>query len=268
MGEGATEPVIRVEGLSTRLGGHWVHREVNLEARRGEMLGVVGASGSGKTALLQQVAGLLRPASGRVEVLGMDVHRVSGGHLRELRKRWGILYQNGALFSALNVFENVAFPLRELARYGEALEEDLLRELTWLKLSLVRLELDDAWKLPGELSGGMVKRVALARALALEAELLLLDEPTTGLDPILAREFAALLLQLREELGLSGLMISHDLNALARLCDRVAVLVEGRIVATGSLEEVAQVDHPFVQDLFTPTPGWERMYRLSHQTRQ
>ncbi len=264
MADSRIDPVIRVAGLRTRLGDRLVHSNVNLEVGRGEILGVIGASGSGKTALLKQVAGLLQPESGQAEVLGVDVHRASWSEARELRKRWGILYQNGALFSALTVFDNVAFPLRELARYGEALEEDMVRELTWLKLAMVHFEPEDAWKLPGELSGGMVKRAALARALALEAELLFLDEPTTGLDPILAREFTDLLGELRKELGLSGLMISHDLDALASLGDRIAVLGEGCILTTGSLEEVAQVDHPFIQDLFTPTRGQERMYRLSH----
>ncbi len=259
------ERVIQVEGLSTWLGQQWVHRDLDLEAYRNEMLAVVGASGSGKSALLQQIVGLLRPQTGYVEVLGIDVHRVGGDQARYLRQRWGIVFQQGALFSALNVFDNVAFPLRELARYGEGLDEAAICELTWLKLGMVKLGEDDAWKLPAELSGGMAKRAALARALTLEAELLFLDEPTAGLDPVLAREFNTLIAEVRQELGLGGLIISHDLHTLASLSDRVAILTEGRILAVGTLEEVAQIDHPFVRDLFLPSPAQERIYRLSHR---
>ncbi len=254
--------MIRVADLGTRFGGRWIHRHLDLEIRAGELLGVVGASGSGKSLLLHQILGLLRPAEGRIRVHGLDIHRASPAEYRALRKEWGILFQTGALFSAFTVFDNVAFPLREMARFGEGLEEDVIRELTWLKLDSVRLEPGDAVKRPEELSEGMVKRAALARALILDPALLLLDEPTAGLDPALAREFLDLLTELRREMALSGLVISHDLDALATLGDRLAVLAEGRIVAEGTLEEVARAEHPFIRGLFRPSRGQARLNRL------
>lgn len=263
MAEDGPGPIIRVHNLGTRLGERWIHRHLSLETRPGEVLGVVGASGSGKSVLLHQILGLLEPAEGRIRIRGIDIHRATVAELRRLRQSWGILFQTGALFSAFTVFDNVAFPLREMARYGEALEEGLLRELTWLKLDSVRLSPEDAHKRPEELSEGMIKRAALARALVQEPDLLLLDEPTAGLDPTLSREFTDLITELRRELGLSGLVISHDLDALATLSDRLAVLAEGRILTQGTLEEVARVDHPFIRDLFAPSAGRERLQRLS-----
>jgi phospholipid/cholesterol/gamma-HCH transport system ATP-binding protein len=258
--------MIQVQDLGTRFGPDWIHRHLNLETFPGEVVGVVGASGSGKSVLLHQILGLLAPAEGQVRVHGIDPHRASGDEYRWLNSQWGILFQTGALFSAFTVFDNVAFPLRELARFGNRLDEDVIRELTWLKLDSVQLEAADAGKRPEALSEGMVKRVALARALILDPSLLLLDEPTAGLDPTLAREFTELITEIRGELELSGLVISHDLNALATLGDRLAVLAEGRIIAQGTLEEVAEVDHPFIQSFLKPSRGQERVYRLSRRS--
>lgn len=260
----ASQPpvMIRVEDLGTRMGDRWIHRHLNLAAYSGELLGVVGASGSGKSLLLHQILGLLPAAEGQVRVHDVDIHRATPDEYQRLRKEWGILFQTGALFSAFTVFDNVAFPLREMARFGEALEEDLIRELTWLRLESVQLEPEDARKRPEELSEGMVKRVALARALILDPALILLDEPTAGLDPALAREFLDLLTELRQEMALTGLVISHDLDALATLSDRLAVLADGRIVTAGSLEEVARSGHPFAQSLFQPSRGQKRLAQL------
>ncbi len=246
----STDTVVAVHDLHKRLGGRWVHRGVELEVFSGEILGVVGASGSGKTTLLRQIIGLLKPDHGTIRVLGQDVHSADLHAAQLLRSRWGVLFQEGALFSGLTVFENIAFPMRELAVIGESLHEDYIRDLVLVKLELVGLDPTDAWKLPAELSGGMIKRVALARSLALDAELLFLDEPTTGLDPNSAAEFDHLLSNLHGELRFTGLMITHDINSLAAISDRVAVLAEGRVLTTGPLAEVVRVDHPFIRAFF------------------
>ncbi len=255
--------VIRVEGLCTRMSGRWVHRDLNLVAKRGEILTVVGASGSGKSLLLQHITGLMTPQSGRVEVLGVDVHRADEETLRRLRLRWGILFQQDALFSAFSVFDNVAFPLRELNRYGHRLDRQLIADLVWSKLAMVGLAPEDAHKMPAELSGGMAKRAALARALVLEAELLLLDEPTAGLDPLLAGELVELIRTIHREQGLSAVVISHELDTIIALSDRLALLDEGRILATGTLEQLATLDHPLVSRLFAVSAARERLARLA-----
>lgn len=254
--------VVDVRGLCTRLNGHWIHQDLNLQLKRDQVLAIIGGSGSGKTVLMHHIIGLLKPAAGTVQVLGSSIHHLAPDEIRRRGRRWGVLFQQGALFSALNVFDNVAFPLREMKKDRELIDEDSIRELVFLKLQMVGLDTDDAWKYPSELSGGMVKRAALARALALEAELLFLDEPTAGLDPILAGEFDSLLLELRKELRLSVLLITHDLNSLATLSDQVAVLGEGRLLTTGTLEEIAQFDHPFVQQFFHHRQGEARLRAL------
>ncbi|WP_018410912.1 ABC transporter ATP-binding protein [Methyloversatilis thermotolerans] len=240
------KPVIEVSGLVTRFGRQTIHAGLDLAVLAGEVVALVGGSGSGKTTLLRQIVGLLRPASGEVKVLGQPV--LSGDPLadRALRRRFGVLFQQGALFSALNVFENIAFPLREL----RWLDRDTVRDLVMVKLAMVELEAQHAWLMPAELSGGMVKRVALARALALEPELLLLDEPTAGLDPDRSAAFVELIRRLRQQLGLTVVLVTHDLDTLAALATRVAVLGERRILAYGTLEHVMAQDHPFIRGFF------------------
>lgn len=256
------ELAIDVRGLCTRFGRHWVHRDLNMQLRRGEVLALIGGSGGGKTVLMNHIIGLLKPTAGTIEVFGTPIHHLSRTEIRRRGRRWGVLFQQGALFSALNVFDNIAFPLREMRKDREVVDEESLRELVFLKLQMVGLDPDDAWKFPAELSGGMTKRAALARALVLDAELLFLDEPTAGLDPILAEEFDSLLLELRKELRLSVLLITHDLNSLASLSDRVAVLGEGHLMTTGTLEEVAGFDHPFIHQFFHQRGGEARLRAL------
>lgn len=243
-------PVIEIHDLHKRFGGQQVHDGIELEVRRGEFLSVIGTTGSGKSTLMHQVIGLLRPDAGSIHVLGYPVNELDGTAARSLRRRWGVLFQRGALFSAFNVFDNIAFPMRELRKEGWSIDEAMLRDSVALKLHMVGLEPDAAWKHPSHLSGGMLKRAALARALMLEAELLFLDEPTTGLDPASSAEFDAMLGELHEELNLTVMMISHDVYSVAALSDRVAVLDGGKLVTVGTLREVAGFDHPFVRDFF------------------
>jgi phospholipid/cholesterol/gamma-HCH transport system ATP-binding protein len=254
--------VIEVRGLSSRLGGQRIHDGLDLEVHRREILALIGNSGSGKTVLLRHIIGLLTPVRGSVRVLGEDIRNLSGFERRNLCRRWGVLFQQGALFSAFTVFDNIAFPLRELHKDGLGMDEGSVREFVRLKLGMVGLEPRDAWKYPAELSGGMIKRVALARALALEPELLFLDEPTTGLDPISSGDFDALLLELHRELEFTVLMVTHDRNTLAAVSDRVAVLEDGRILAAGSLDEVAAFDHPYIKRFFHRRQGDEALRSL------
>ncbi len=239
-------PVVAVRGVWTRFGETVIHRDLDLTVERGQVLGLVGGSGSGKTTLLREIVGLLKPERGTVHLFGHSVFADDPLLRRELRRRFGVLFQQGALFSALSVFDNIAFPLRELKRFDEALIGELVR----LKLSMVELEAQHGGLMPSELSGGMVKRVALARALALEPELLVLDEPTAGLDPDLAESFVRLLGTLQKELGFTVVMVTHDLDTLAGLADRIAVLAEQRIIACGRPAEVLAVDHPFIRNFF------------------
>ena len=244
-------PIIEVRGLWTQFGRQIVHRDLDLTVYRGEIISLVGGSGSGKTVLLRQMLGLEKPARGSVRIFGRDLHQ--GGHedLRELRSRWGVLFQEGALFSALSVYDNVALPLRE----RKTLSESMIRDLVLMKLAMVSIEPLHADKMPAELSGGMVKRVALARALALEPELLFLDEPTAGLDPDRSESFVELLQGLQRELKLTVVMVTHDLETLVALSDRVAVLADLRLVAVGDVQEVAAYDHPFVRNFFRGDRG-------------
>ncbi len=241
-----TAPVIEVRDLSARFGPHWVLRGLNLDVAKGEMVALVGGSGSGKTTLLRQLTGLLMPTRGEIRLFGEPLFGGGAARERALRQRFGVLFQQGALFSAFNVFDNIAFPLREL----KCFDATTIRDLVMLKLEMVELLPRHALLMPAELSGGMVKRVALARALALEPELLLLDEPTAGLDPDRSAGFVRLTRLLGEELGLTVVLVTHDLDTLAALATRVAVLAEQRIVACGTLDEVMQFDHPFVHKFF------------------
>lgn len=262
-----TPPVIRIRDLSIRFGDVWVHQGLNLDIERGELVSLVGGSGSGKTTLLRMVVGLLMPTGGTIEIFGEPLF--GGGIAREraLRRRFGVLFQHGALFSAFNVFDNIAFPLRELKRY----DEGAIRDLVMLKLSMVELLPRHGKLMPAELSGGMIKRVALARALALEPELLLLDEPTAGLDPDRSDSFVRLIRMLGDELGLTVLLVTHDLDTLAALSTRVAVLAEHRILAYGTADEIMHIDHPFIRNFFLSERSVRALQNSGHdplQTRQ
>ena len=248
------DAVIDIRGLVTRFGSNVVHDGLDLALPAGEVLALVGGSGSGKTTLLRQVIGLLRPQQGQIRVFGQPLFSGDALADRQLRRRFGVLFQQGALFSALNVLENIAFPLREL----RWLDRDAINDLVMIKLAMVELEPQHAWLMPAELSGGMIKRVALARALALEPELLLLDEPTAGLDPDSSEAFVALIRRLRDQLGLTVVLVTHDLDTLAALATQVAVLGERRILAYGPLDHVMKHDHPFIRSFFCA----ERMSRV------
>ncbi|HXV23828.1 MAG TPA: ATP-binding cassette domain-containing protein [Alphaproteobacteria bacterium] len=245
----ASEPrevVIRVRRLATRFGTQTIHDGLDLDVYRGEILGVVGGSGSGKSVLLRTIIGLNRPAAGLIELLGRDVAKLSERELMELQERWGVLFQNGALFSGLTVAENVEVPLKE----HRHLPLTLTAELAALKVALVGLPPDAGAKYPAQLSGGMRKRAALARALALDPEILFLDEPTAGLDPIAAAGFDQLISSLRASLDLTVFMVTHDLDSLEAICDRIAVLIDRR-VTVGTLSELVANPHPWIQEYFT-----------------
>jgi phospholipid/cholesterol/gamma-HCH transport system ATP-binding protein len=245
MNRSREDRVVRVSGLRTRFGSQVVHDGLDLEVRRGEVFGIVGGSGAGKSVLLRCILGLLRPERGEIEVLGQDIGRLGERERSDLQARQGVLFQDGALFSSLTVAENIQTPLRERLR----LPDDLLQQLTKLKLDLVGLPHDACHKYPAELSGGMRKRAGLARALALDPEVLFLDEPTAGLDPIGAAAFDRLIGGLQRSLGLTVVMVTHDLDSLAAICDRVAALVDHRALV-GSLEELRNLDHPWLRAYF------------------
>ncbi|HEX5796348.1 MAG TPA: ATP-binding cassette domain-containing protein [Geminicoccaceae bacterium] len=238
-------PVILVDGLRTRFGAQLLHDDLELEVRRGEVFAIVGGSGAGKSVLLHEILGLVRPERGRIEVLGRELARLSDAERRALQARQGVLFQDGALFSSLTVGQNIQAPLRERL----ALPPTLLDELAGLKLALVGLARDACHKYPSELSGGMRKRAGLARALALEPEILFLDEPTAGLDPIAAAEFDRLIGGLQRSLGLTVVMVTHDLDSLMAIGDRVAALVDRRALV-GTLEELRNLDHPWLRAYF------------------
>lgn len=239
-------PVLELIDISTRFGQQQIHSHLNLQIDSGQIVGLLGGSGSGKTTLLREMLGLLPPTSGVIRLFGEDLNNPDPAVQRALKRRLGMLFQHGALFSALSVYDNIAFPLREL----KCLDEDWIRRLVMLKLSMVELTQAHAYLMPAELSGGMVKRVALARALALEPELLLLDEPTAGLDPDRSQNFVELVSMLQRELGLTVVMVTHDLNTLEGLASHVAVLADQHIVAFGPKEQVVSHDHPFVAGFF------------------
>ncbi len=239
-----------MHGLVSRLGGTVLHDHLDLEVTRGEVLGVVGGSGSGKSVLLRTIIGLIEPLAGAIEVLGEDVRALDDDGMRELERRFGVLFQDGALFSSLSVGQNIAVPLKEQL----ALAGPLLDEIVSLKLSLVGLPVDTCHKYPAELSGGMRKRAGLARALALDPQLLFLDEPTAGLDPIAAGAFDRLIRDLRRSLGLTVFMVTHDLDSLAAICDRIAVLVDKRL-RIGTMAELLRDPHPWIQEYFRGPRG-------------
>jgi len=236
------QAVIRIRGLVTRFGVQTVHAGLDLDVMRGEVLGVVGGSGSGKSVLLRTIIGLNKPVAGTVEVFGHDVLHLSDPELRALEKRWGVVFQEGALFSSLSVAENIKFALRE----NLYLTPELMTGLAASKIALVGLPADAGDKLPAQLSGGMRKRAALARALALDPELLFLDEPTGGLDAIAADALDRLIKDLQTSLGLTVFLVTHDLDTLFSICDRIAVLVDKRI-RVGTPEQMLQDSHPWVR---------------------
>ena len=237
--------VIRVRGLVTRFGSTVIHDGVDLDVRRGEVMAVVGGSGTGKSVLLNTLVGLNPLAAGKVEIFGEDTARLDAAGRRRLTTRWGVLFQQGALFSSLTVAENVAVPLKE----HTALSPELIDAISALKIAMVGLPPDAYGKYPSELSGGMRKRAGLARALALDPEILFLDEPTAGLDPIGAADFDSLIGDLQRGLGLTVLMVTHDLDSLYAIADRIAVLVD-RHVIVGTLEDLLQNPHPWIQAYF------------------
>ena len=240
------DAVIEVRDVVTRFGRDTIHDGIGFSVPRGEVVALIGGSGTGKSVLLKEIVGLLRPQGGAVSVLGHDVWSAGEGELARLRRRFGMLFQDGALFSSLTVAENVAVPLRE----HTTLAPELISALVGFKLALVGLGSNVCRKMPAELSGGMRKRVALARALALDPELLFLDEPTSGLDPIGARAFDALVRTLKDSLGLTVFMVTHDLDTLLSIVDRTIALASGAIVADGPVAEVRHSDHPWVRDYF------------------
>ncbi|MDR6582874.1 ABC transporter ATP-binding protein [Herbaspirillum sp. BH-1] len=246
-----TEDIIDVRGLRNQFGTQVVHEQLDLQVRRGEILGVVGGSGTGKSVLLRSIVGLQRPAAGQVKVFGQDLSALSTQARSRYERRFGVLFQQGALFSSLTVLENIALPLTE---YG-GLDADQARGVSAMKLALAGLPIAAGDKFPAELSGGMIKRAALARALALDPDILFLDEPTAGLDPISAAAFDRLILTLRDALGLTVFLVTHDLDTLYAICDRVAVLSARRVLVADRIEAVAAFDDPWIRQYFQGPRG-------------
>ncbi len=244
--------VISVKGIVNRFGEATVHDGVDLDMRQGEILGVVGGSGTGKSVLMRSIIGLQKPEAGDITVFGEEMLNRDEGEIQDVRKRWGVLFQGGALFSTLTVAENVELPLHE---FYPDLPKSLLDEIAAYKVTMTGLNSDAGPKYPAELSGGMRKRAGLARALALDPELLFLDEPTAGLDPIGAAAFDELTLSLKRTLGLSVFLITHDLDTLYAICDRVAVLADKKVIAIGTIDELLALDHPWIQEYFNGPRG-------------
>jgi phospholipid/cholesterol/gamma-HCH transport system ATP-binding protein len=244
------EIVIRLRGVTTRIGDRLIHDHLDLDVHRGEIMAVVGGSGSGKSVLLRSIVGLMRPNGGSVEVLGRDVLGLDDDGMRSLQMRWGVLFQDGALFSSQSVAENVQVPLREYTSMSQA----LMNEIAAMKLSMVGLGEDAAAKRPAELSGGMRKRASLARALALDPEIVFLDEPTSGLDPIAAANFDQLVRDLQQSLNLTVFMVTHDLDTLRATADRIAVLVNGRL-KVGTIASLRNDSDPWIQEYFSGPRG-------------
>ncbi len=251
------EPVIRVRGLRTQFDDVVIHDNLDLDLMRGEILGVVGGSGTGKSVLMRAIIGLKRPSAGSVKVFGREFYALNEAGRLEIETRWGVLFQGGALFSSLTVAQNVMAPIREHLNMPEA----LARDVAAMKISMSGLPPEAGDKYPSELSGGMRKRAGLARALALDPDIVFLDEPTAGLDPIGAAAFDELIVNLKTSLGLTVFMITHDLDTLYAASDRVAVLAEKRVIEVGPLDEVTQSDHPWIRSYFTGPRG-----RAAHHT--
>lgn len=247
------ENAICVRGLVNKFGDAVIHEGLDLDVRSGEILGVVGGSGTGKSVLMRSIIGLQTPDAGEIEVYGKSLDTIADEEeSRDLRRRWGVMFQGGALFSTLSVAENIQVPLRE---YYPRLDQKLLDEIAAYKVAMVGLPPDAGPKYPAELSGGMVKRAGLARALALDPALLFLDEPTAGLDPIGAAKFDELIRELADTMGLTVFLITHDLDSLYATCDRVAVLAEKKVIAIGTIPELLATEHPWIQDYFNGPRG-------------
>jgi len=238
--------VIEVDNIVTKFGDTTIHDGVSLKVDRGDIYGILGESGAGKSVLLKEIIMLIKPYSGKISVLGRDLSKISYSEAKKLNRLWGVLFQFGALFTSLTVAENIALPLKEYTDIPEYLIRQIVRE----KLNMVGLPIRAASLYPSELSGGMVKRAALARALAIEPKLLFLDEPTSGLDPIGARAFDRLIVELRDILDITVVMITHDLDSIFSILDKMAVIADKRVVAEGSLSEVMKSKHPFVERFF------------------
>ena len=245
-------PIIKVRGLKNSFGDQVVHEGLDLDVVPGEILGVVGGSGTGKSVLMRSVIGLQKPDAGEIEVLGENMIDRTEDEAKNIRRRWGILFQNGALFSTLTVAENVEVPIRE---YFPFLKPPLLDEIASYKIAMSGLPPDAGPKYPAELSGGMRKRAGLARALAMDPELLFLDEPTAGLDPIGAAAFDELIRSLQQRLELTVFLITHDLDTLHSICDRVAVIADQKVIAVGTIPELLALDHPWIQEYFNGPRG-------------
>ena len=243
--------VIDLKQVSTRFGAHVVHRDISLQVHRAEVFAIIGGSGSGKSTLLREMILLHRPDAGRIKVLGVDLQDLSREAALDLRKRWGVLFQHGGLFGSLTVLENIGLPMREHTQLGD----QRIDEIAAVKLDLAGLKPEVGAQYPSQLSGGMMKRAALARALALDPELLFLDEPTAGLDPQSAAGVDELIINLRDQFGLTIVMISHDLDLLWQVTDRVAVLGDGSVQGVGTMAELAQLDKPAVRPFFAGARG-------------
>jgi phospholipid/cholesterol/gamma-HCH transport system ATP-binding protein len=242
--------VISIRGLVNAFSGYVLHDHLDLDVTRGEVMGIVGGSGAGKSVLLRSIIGLNKPASGEIKVFGQDIHTLFGKPLRALSMRWGVLFQEGALFGAQTVAENIAVPLREYTH----MSPELMEEVAAMKIAMVGLPPDAAKKYPSQLSGGMKKRAGLARALALDPEILFLDEPTAGLDPISAAQFDELLRDLQKSLNLTVVMITHDIDTLRATTDRIAVLVDKKI-KLGTIQSLVHDPHPWIQEYFAGVRG-------------
>ena len=247
----ADDVVIALRGICTRFGKAVIHENLDLDVYKGEILGLIGGSGTGKSVLLHTILGLITQAAGTVTILDICMNTASRAQKSQVRQHWGVLFQDGALFSSLTVGDNIKFPLREFTTLGRGMQERIAR----MKLDLVGLPQSAYGKYPGELSGGMRKRAGLARALAMDPEILLLDEPTAGLDPLGATAFDELILTMRATMGLTVVLVTHDLDTLYTTCSRVAVLAEKRIFAADSIENLLTIDYPWINDYFNGPRG-------------
>lgn len=255
-------PIIKIESVKISIAGQWIHRGINLQVERGEIIAIVGGSGSGKSTLLREILHLLTPTSGDIHVFGKKLHKLSGSDLLKLQARWGVLFQQSALFTSLTVLENIAFPLQEHTKLDKA----TIKQLALIKLLAVGLPIESAAKYPAELSGGMLKRAALARALIMDPELLLLDEPTAGLDPQGAEEFDTLLFNLRSILGLTIVMVTHDLDTLWQITDKVAFLSAGRVLEFAPMTKLAHSKQAAIAAYFQGHRGrlTQKLYEGNH----